>query len=80
MPGISKCFDVNMLDEIPNRSNEEVDSVLGQKEKCVLYMYICLAAEENRGHFMLNGAVCCGLQPIFICTKISLHTTLEKQN
>lgn len=48
MPGISKCFDVNMRDEIPNRSNEEVDSVLGQKEKCVLYMYICLAAEENR--------------------------------
>lgn len=47
VPGISKCFDVNMLDEIPNRSNEEVDSVLGQKEKHVLCMYMCLAAEET---------------------------------
>lgn len=69
MAGMRAHFNVNTLDEIPNKRTAEVDSILGYKENCVcvICVYIYLATEEKGGgDTVLNVAVHYRLQSIFI--------------
>lgn len=88
MARISKHFDVNMLDEIPNKRTAEVGKVLGEEGKrecvlcvcmCVLYMHTYMAAEgksEVTLHWILDVAVNCRLQQIFIYVHTKINFSL----
>ena len=81
MARISKHFDVNMLDEIPNKRTAEVGKVSGEggKRECVLYMHTYMAAEgksEVTPHWILDVAVNCRLQQIFIYVHTKINFSL----